>query len=61
MSSGVLKRYWTLRAPKEFCHFVLSQGFEIESLDLFPVTGTSLKQALRHSLSVSCVMVGIKR
>jgi 2-polyprenyl-3-methyl-5-hydroxy-6-metoxy-1,4-benzoquinol methylase len=48
------------RTPEEFRRFVIDQGFEIESCELFPVTGTSLALALRQKLSVSCVVVGVK-
>jgi 2-polyprenyl-3-methyl-5-hydroxy-6-metoxy-1,4-benzoquinol methylase len=48
------------RTPEEFRGFVIDQGFEIESCELFPITGASLALALRQKLSVSCVIVGIK-
>lgn len=48
------------RKPEDFQAFVVSQGFEIQSFELFPVTGATLEYALRQNLSVSCVVVGVK-
>jgi len=48
------------RTPEEFRGFVTDQGFEIESFELFPITGASLALALRQKLSISCVVVGVK-
>lgn len=48
------------RTPEEFGSFVEAQGFEIESFELFPVTGATIEQALRKTLSISCVVVGRK-
>lgn len=49
------------RTPDEFRSFVVNQGFEIESFELFPVTGATVELALRQNLSISCVVVAVKR
>jgi SAM-dependent methyltransferase len=47
------------RTPEEFRRFVVDQGFEIESFELFPVTGATVELALRQCLSISCVVVAV--
>jgi 2-polyprenyl-3-methyl-5-hydroxy-6-metoxy-1,4-benzoquinol methylase len=49
------------RSTDEFVRFVEDQGFEIEQATFFPVTGVSLERALARDMSVSCIVVGIKR
>lgn len=48
------------RSTEELVAFVTSQGFEIESVRYFPVTGASLETAQRKKLSISCVVIGRK-
>jgi SAM-dependent methyltransferase len=48
------------RTPDEFRTFVTDQGFEIESFELFPVTGATIERALKFNLSISCIVVGRK-
>jgi 2-polyprenyl-3-methyl-5-hydroxy-6-metoxy-1,4-benzoquinol methylase len=41
----------------EFVAFVKSRGFEIEARQFLPMTGYSLERAVRHKLSISCVVI----
>ena len=45
------------RTPEEFVEFVEAQGFEIDEARFLPVTGATLKQARKHALSISCVLI----
>jgi 2-polyprenyl-3-methyl-5-hydroxy-6-metoxy-1,4-benzoquinol methylase len=38
-----------------------TEGFDIESVQLLPVTGATLENALRRQLSISCVVIGRKK
>jgi len=49
------------RTTDEFVTFVKDQGFEIEHVEFLPMTGVSLERALARNLSVSCIVIGIKR
>ncbi len=46
------------RTTDEFRGFVTDQGYEIESVYLFPMTGLTLESAVRKRKSISCVVVG---
>jgi len=45
----------------ELVAMIAAQGFEIEDVRLFPVTGATLEKALRKQLSLSCVVIGRKK
>jgi len=45
-------------SPDAFRQFVIDRGFEIEDMELFPVTGARLETALKKDLSISCVVIG---
>ena len=45
------------RTKEEFVSFVEAQGFELESSQFLPVTGYSLEKAIKHDLSISCVLI----
>lgn len=46
---------WT--GTDEFVDFVNGQGFEIEATQFLPVTGHSLERAIKHKLSISCIVI----
>jgi 2-polyprenyl-3-methyl-5-hydroxy-6-metoxy-1,4-benzoquinol methylase len=46
---------WT--GTDEFVSFVKSQGYEIEATQFLPVTGHSLERAVKHKLSISCIVI----
>lgn len=48
------------RTTEEFTSFVADQGFDIESTQFLPMTGYSLAQALKHQLSISCVVIAAR-
>jgi 2-polyprenyl-3-methyl-5-hydroxy-6-metoxy-1,4-benzoquinol methylase len=49
---------WT--SHEEFIDFVKAQGYEIESTQFLPVTGHSLERAVKHKLSISCIVIARK-
>jgi 2-polyprenyl-3-methyl-5-hydroxy-6-metoxy-1,4-benzoquinol methylase len=48
------------RSTEEFVSFFEAQGFALEEVRFFPVTGATLETARRKSLSISCVVIGQK-
>lgn len=49
-----------VREPDHARQLVEQQGFEIASADYYPMTGVALEKAIRHKLTVSCVITGRK-
>jgi len=49
---------WT--GTGEFIDFVKGQGFEIETSQFLPMTGHSLERAVKHKLSISCIVIARK-
>jgi 2-polyprenyl-3-methyl-5-hydroxy-6-metoxy-1,4-benzoquinol methylase len=49
---------WT--SIDEFVDFVKAQGFEIESTQFLPVTGSTLERAIKRKLSISCIVIARK-
>jgi len=51
---------YLFRAPAEVNEAVAAAGLKIESVDLLPLTGYTLDQAMRESLTISCAIIGTK-
>ena len=47
---------YLLRTPEEACDLARSAGFEVTDHAFYPMTGTTLEKARKHSLSISCIV-----